>query len=80
MQLPFLDKKRIAGSIMETVRKPKSEEPEKKEELEISEELMAIAEDLISAVHAKNAKNVAIAMKAAFLVLENEPHQENEQE
>ena len=70
MQLPFLDKKRIAGSIIGSVKTPKTEEP--KEKLETSEELHAAAEDLINAIHAKDVKKAAMALKSAFLILESE--------
>lgn len=73
MQLPFLDKKRMAGSISESVSKS-----EENQELKISEELKVAAEDLISAIHAKDAKKAAMALKAAFLIMESEPHEEAE--
>jgi hypothetical protein len=69
--LPFLQNKRLVGSIMESVKKP-----EAPEELEISEELKAAAEDLMNAIHSKKVNEVAKALKAAFLILESEPHEE----
>jgi hypothetical protein len=38
--------------------------------------LIACAEDLIRAIHAKDAQSVADAFRAAFEVLESEPHDE----
>ena len=70
MQLPFLDKKRIAGSIIGKVQKT-TEEP-KEESLEISEELKAAAEDLINAIHSKDTNKAATALKSAFMILESE--------
>ena len=42
--------------------------------------LMAMAEDLIRAVHAKDAAAVVDAMQCAFDMMETQPHQENEGE
>lgn len=79
MQLPFLDKKRIAGSITATVRKSEKTE-EKQESIEVSDGLIAAAEDLIAAIGAKDAKGAAMALKAAFLIVDSEPHEEGEHE
>lgn len=40
--------------------------------------LLACAADLISAVHSKDEQGVASAMRAAFELLESEPHEEAE--
>jgi len=72
--LPFLAPKKQAGVIM-AKRVGEKTEP-MHEEGEHEPGLMAAAEDLISAVHAKDAKAVADAFKAAFEVCESYPHEE----
>lgn len=73
MSLPFLQKKKIAGVII-SHRKP--------DEAPITESpnddggLEACAQDLIDATHAQDKKAAAAAMRAAFSILESEPHEE----
>jgi len=43
------------------------------------EDLHGLAEDLISAVHSKDAAAVADAFRAMFLAMESEPHDEAEE-
>ncbi len=76
--LPFLQPKKAAGVIM-AKRTPQGTTEPMHEEGEHEPGLMSAAEDLISAVHAKDAKGVADAFKAAFEVCESYPHEENEQ-
>jgi len=56
--LPFLKPNKMAAVIMAN-RKPDGGVSDEKEEGEASPELMNMAEDLISAVHMKDAKAVA---------------------
>lgn len=63
--LPFLNPRKSA-SIMIAKRTPEEKTESVKEEGEHHPGLMAAAEDLISAVHAKDAKGVADAMKAGY--------------
>lgn len=63
--LPFLQPRKQAGVII-AKRKPEGGIEPMHEEGEHEPGLMAAAEDLISAVHAKDAKGVADAMKAGY--------------
>ena len=71
--LPFLKVKKdsgVAGLIMKN-RSPDAP-PEDKDSID------ACAQDLISAVHAKDAKATAEALRSAFRILDSEPHEEGE--
>lgn len=72
--LPFLNPRKSAGVIIAKRVGDKTEPMH--EEGEPEPGLMAAAEDLISAVHMKDAKAVAEAFKAAFEVCESYPHEE----
>lgn len=67
--LPFLAPKKSAGIII-AKRKPDGEIMPENEEGEASPALMSCAEDLISAIHAKDASAVASALDAAYSVLD----------
>ncbi len=73
--LPFLQKKQIAGLIV-AHRKPDGGQEESHSEGNENSALEACAEDLIRAIHAKDGMHVALALRAAFDVLESEPHEE----
>lgn len=73
--LPFLKPKTVAGLIM-TKRKPDGGQEVPENESTPDDSLAACCEDLIQAFHAKDAKSVASALRAAFAVLESEPHEE----
>lgn len=76
MSLPFLKPKKIASVIGEARRKDGSKDVE---QLGHSEQLVKIAEQLISAVHAKDATKVAQALDDAFEHLEvTEPDEDNQ--
>lgn len=62
--LPFM-KPRPQGAVIIAARKPDGSHSPEKEEGGVNPALMAIAEDLISAVHAKDATGVAHALDAA---------------
>jgi hypothetical protein len=73
LMLPFLKKKQ-EGSMSAPVESIEREHDEGAE----FDVLESAAEDLISAVHAKDVKGVAMAMRAAFELMESEPHKEGE--
>lgn len=70
--LPFLKKQEAAVvSPVEHIKRESDEEPE-------YDMLESAAEDLISAVHSKDVKSVAQALRAAFEMCESQPHEEAE--
>lgn len=71
MMLPFL--KRKEGSSSDPVESLKRSPDEGAEEFD---SLESAAEDLINAVHAKDVKAVAAALRAAFELSDSEPHVE----
>ncbi len=73
--LPFLQKKNVAGLII-SHRKPDSGIQESHTEGDEDHALEAAAEDLIRAFHAKDGKHAALALRAAFQILEAEEDQE----
>lgn len=70
--LPFLKVKPQAG-IMSSVRKP---DGSSEMESDSNEGLSACAADLIRAIHSKDEESVASALKAAFEILDSQPHEE----
>ena len=60
-------------------RKP-DENSAKPEESNDNEGLEMAAQDLIDAVHNKDPKAAASAMRAAFELMESQPHEENNEE
>lgn len=77
--LPFLKAKRQTGLIV-SQRKPDGGKEELYEEGNENAGLEACAEDLIRAVHAKDAEAVARAFKDAFELCETQPHDEYDHE
>lgn len=75
--LPFLKPKKITSIIIAKHKPEGGIEPMHEEDEEMPE-LVGAAESLISAVHSKDAKAVAEALKAAFEVCDAYPHQEGE--
>ena len=74
MGLPFLKpQRRETGLIVET-RKPDGIEEQGMEGEDPA--LEAAAEDILRAITAKDAKHLALAMKAAFDIMESSPHEE----
>lgn len=71
--LPFLknDKPQVGG-ISNVITRP-SDNPEENQD---DSGLHACASDLIDAVHSKDIPGAAAAMRAAFELLEQEPHDE----
>lgn len=74
--LPFLKQRRDAGLIVQT-RKP-DEKPSESEDM--GDPVEACAEDLINAIHAKDVRRAAEAMRAAFEIMDAEPHVEGPHE
>lgn len=61
----------------------KTRSPDQKDENESSNDsagLMACANDLMEGIRQNDAKKVAEAMRAAFEIMESEPHEEAEHE
>jgi hypothetical protein len=73
--LPFL-KNQQEGSMSEPVE-PIKRKPDHEEEYDMLE---SAADDLIAAVHSKNSKDVASALRAAFEICDSEPHYEGSHE
>jgi len=69
----FKNKRKETGLIIET-RKPDAM-PEVDES---SAALEAAADDILAAISANNSKGLAEAIRAAFQILESEPHEESE--
>jgi hypothetical protein len=80
--LPFIDQKKI-GSAMVNLRKAdgtqRYEEGGQVKEEESSGNLEGVAQELIDAVMAKDAKAVAVALQAAFNECESEGMEEYEE-
>lgn len=69
--LPFLQPKKMASTLVIRHKPDGSNEPEG-EEGEPNHALLSAAEDLISAIHSKDASAVASALKAAIEMQEGE--------
>jgi hypothetical protein len=72
--LPFMKSKEASSSepVEHMIREP--------DEGSEYDPLESAAEDLISAVHSKNVKSVASALRAAFELCDSEPHEEGPHE
>lgn len=73
--LPFLKKAKEAPAVGIIVKTRTPDEKPEQEEPSLQEDL---AQDLIEAVHAKDAKSVVEAAKALFQSFDKEPHEEGE--
>lgn len=73
--LPFLKPRRETGLIIRT-RKPDGTSPESHSSDSDNPGLLAAAEDLCKGLEAKDYDRVAKAFRAAFDILESEPHDE----
>lgn len=69
--LPFLAKKNQNAGVIVQTRKPDEEKQDSG-----SEGFVSCAQDLINAIHSKDAKAVAQAFKDLFELAELEPHEE----
>jgi len=76
--LPFLPKKQgmVSGLIIKNRKPDKPEENQEDKDASIH----ACAQDLIDAVHNKDVKGVAEAMRSAFEILDSQPHEEGPHE
>jgi hypothetical protein len=74
MPLPFLKKKEV--SVVAPTDHVTRESDESSEESEY-DMLESAAEELISAIQAKDTKAVCSALRSAFQMLEMEPHEES---
>ena len=75
--LPFLKEKKVAGLIL-SKRKPDGSVSEEHSDDDKDHGLEAAAEDLIRALSSKDISSVAAALRAAFQILDAEPHEEGE--
>lgn len=75
MPLPFLKPEKAVAVII-AKRKPDGMIEDKHEEGEHEAGLMMAAESLIKAVNSKDIKQVADALKAAFEICDEAPHEE----
>lgn len=75
--LPFLNKPKFQTGVIVKDRQP-DEKPEQSDDS--ADAIHACAQDLIEAVHSKNVKNAAEAIKSAFEILESMPHEENDED
>lgn len=80
--LPFLKNKKAAGLILSPVKPQGSPRPDGRfidiysEESNENNGLVSCAQDLLKAIEMKDPKAMADAMKAAFQILDSEPHVE----
>jgi hypothetical protein len=76
--IPFMKKKEASISVsvpMEHLTRDSDHE----DEMDGHDEMMeAIAHELLDAVHKRNPKDLVMALRAAFQVLDSEPHVEGE--
>jgi hypothetical protein len=82
MALPFLKPKNqgVAGLIIK-MRSPDEKPQENQEDKQDKDSAIhACAQDLISAVHAKDIKAAADALRSAFEILDSMPHIEGDHE
>jgi hypothetical protein len=70
--LPFLKDKEGSASVDVDPIKRKPDEDQEYDMLE------SAAEDLISAIHSKDVKAVCSALRAAFELVDSQPHEEGE--
>jgi hypothetical protein len=73
MSLPWLTKEKGSGGISIDVRKP-DENSDKNQGDESG--LLSCADDLLTAFHNKDKKLLASALRAAFDIMDSEPHVE----
>jgi len=74
--LPFMKPKAMSVGVIVRNRKPDGISAEQPDEDSGSGAIDACAEDLMQALQSKDSKAVAAALRAAFEVLESEPHEE----
>lgn len=74
--LPFLKPKQGSVGVIIEKQRPTDQPDEEREELNPG--LIACAHDMIAALHSKDSKALALAIKAAFEICDSEPHIEGE--
>lgn len=72
MALPFL-KSKVRATPMVDVQKRK---PDQEDDMSGSAPLEAAAQDICNAIEQKDYTHLALALRAAFQILDAEPHQE----
>jgi DNA-binding GntR family transcriptional regulator len=75
MALPFLMKPKVSSTTIVEHRKPDETVGEDSPDSN-DEGLNSAASDLIDAVHSRDVKGAAAAMRAAFELMESQPHEE----
>lgn len=71
--LPFLKRKSGSAGLIVKTREPDQNDSSDSDD---SYSLEACSQDLINAIHSSDPKKVSEALRAAFEVLESEPHEE----
>lgn len=71
-------KQKPQTGVIVSQRKPDGSKEEIGNEGEENHGLIACAEDLIRAISQKDPQHIALALRAAFQILESEPHEEGE--
>lgn len=71
--LPFLNKIKRQDSGMSVIER----KPDEGKEESPDAGLEAVASDLSNAIHSKDIKAIAAAIRAAFAIMESEPHAES---
>ncbi len=74
--LPFLQKKRMSGVIVQQRKPSGSLVDSYTDEGEAPNEIEGCAQDILSAIAAKDVKLLASALEAVFEILESRPHEE----
>jgi hypothetical protein len=75
--LPFLKKSQDASASAPTDKQVRKPDEDKEQEYDVIE---SAAEDLISAVHSKDVKAACAALRAAFELMDSQPHVEGPHE
>lgn len=78
--LPFLKHKKQTASLIVSTRKPDGNIQESHSEGDEDSAMKAAAEDIMRAITSKDPQHLALALRAAFQILEAEPHEEGPHE
>ena len=72
--LPFLKPKSHSAGVIIQQRKPDDKD---ESEMDMGDHAMeAAAEDIMKAINSKDSRHLALALRAAFQILDSEPHEE----
>lgn len=77
--LPFLKKQQVAGLII-SQRKPDASIQVEHQEGDEDHAMKAASEDILRAITSKDSQHLALALRAAFDILDSEPHAEGPHE